>query len=338
MKQLIFAGTALACLAFASCTLEPDAKENHARDGHAVSFSLVNWNTQTFFDGETSGAEYDDFKGAKSSWSRDKYKIRLARLCEAIAMFDADIVALEEIENDAVVRDITNELNGRMAQNRLYPYACFAAKPGSAIGCAVLSRFSIADVTVHQTDWRSGIDPVAPDMRPIMEVTIMISEKAAPVRLFVNHWKSKSGGEAAAAFWQGKQEAVLARRVIRYPSDAVIACGDFNRTIAEFTQGDGEAKRVELRGESGESASFTSGWLSFPPSHTGDGSYFYQNRWESIDHVFAAGKAALTTFSALKDGPWARESSAGAIPYRYVLSSGEGYSDHLPVFAVVDVK
>jgi endonuclease/exonuclease/phosphatase family metal-dependent hydrolase len=332
MKRPILTGAALLCLALASCNHESEAKNRRA-----LSFSLVSWNTQTFFDAETSGNEYADFRDAKSTWNRDKYRTRLERLCKSISAFDADIVALEEIENEAVVRDIANELNAHMARNKLYRFACFAAKPGSSIGCAVLSRFSVADVTVHQTDWREDVEPIAPDMRPVMEVTLLASEKTPAVRLFVNHWKSKSGGEEAAAFWQEKQEAVLARRIGLYPSDAVVACGDFNRTIEDFALTD-EGTGVELRGESGAGVNCGAGWLSFPPSETGEGSYFYQNGWETIDHIFTSGRAALASFSALNDGPWARDKSGTAIPYRYVLSSGEGYSDHLPVFSIVDVE
>ena len=302
----------------------------------ARTWTLASWNVQTFFDGETDGTEYDDFKGSKSSWSRDKYRARLSRLCAAIETIDADVLVLEELENEAVVYDITNELNGHMNQSKLYPFACFAKKPGSSIGCAVLSRFAINSLTVHQVDWRKTVEPIAPDMRPIMEVTLTVSEDAPPVRLFVNHWKSKSGGEEAAAFWQAKQEHALARRIMRYEGEAAIACGDFNRTMGEWTGAGHDS--VAVTDERGATAQLAAGWLLFPPSVTGEGSYLYQNNWETIDHIFAAGRASLSTFAALKDGPWARETASGVVPFRYVLTSGEGYSDHLPVFAKVQIQ
>jgi endonuclease/exonuclease/phosphatase family metal-dependent hydrolase len=304
--------------------------------GPGASFSLASWNVQTFFDGETDGCEYNDFKGAKSAWNREKYRDRLTRLCEALGILNADVVALEELENEGVVQDITNELTGRLARDKLYPYVCFAKKPGSAIGCAVLSRFPITGVTVHQTDWRERVDPIAPDMRPVMEVVIAPGKGLPPVRLFVNHWKSKSGGEAGAAFWQSRQEGVLARRIALAQGDGVVACGDFNRTIGEFTLGDD--RRVELRGDFGPPVMCEAGWLMPGVIERDGGSYFYQNAWETIDHVFTAGAAALQSFSAPRDGPWARETDSGVIPYRYVMTSGKGYSDHLPVYAVVTLS
>ena len=333
MKQLFFAGAALACVALVSCMGTPQGQSKEKR---AHSWTLASWNVQTFFDGETDGTEYDDFKGSKSSWSRDKYRARLSRLCAAIEMIDADVLVLEELENEAVVYDIANELNGHMNQSKLYPFACFAKKQGSSIGCAVLSRFAIDSLTVHQVDWRKTTERIAPDMRPIMEVTLTVSERAPPVRLFVNHWKSKSGGEEAAAFWQAKQEHVLARRVMRYDEDAAVACGDFNRTIDEWA--DAGRGSVEVTDESGAATQLAAGWLLFPSAVTGEGSYLYQNNWETIDHIFAAGAASLSSFAALKNGPWAKETASGIVPFRYALFNGTGYSDHLPVFATVQIK
>jgi endonuclease/exonuclease/phosphatase family metal-dependent hydrolase len=302
----------------------------------AREFTLASWNVQTFFDGETDGTEYDDFKGSKSSWSRDKYRARLSRLCGAIKIIDADVLVLQEIENEAVVYDIANELNGYMSQNKLYAFACFAKKPGSSIGCAVLSRFAIDSLTAHQTDWRKTAEPIAPDMRPIREVELLVFKDEPPVRLFVNHWKSKSGGEEQAAFWQKHQEQVLARRVMRYAKQASLACGDFNRGIGEWTRAGDDS--VEVRDEEGRTAQLASGWLLFSPLETGEGSYFYQDNWETIDHIFASGGASLVSFAALKDGPWVKQTSSGVVPFRYALFNGEGYSDHLPVFAKVQIE
>jgi endonuclease/exonuclease/phosphatase family metal-dependent hydrolase len=292
------------------------------------AFSLASWNTQTFFDGETSGDEYNEFKGASSSWSRDKYRDRLKRLCESIKILDADVLALEEIENEAVLFDIANELSGVIAPHKLYGYACFARQPGSSIGCAVLSRFPLEGLTVHNCDYRASLDKKPPLMRPLLEVSVRVSAAAPPIKLFVAHWKSKSGDTEDAAFWQSRQESVLARRISRFleqtdGNGAVIACGDFNRGADEF-----EAL----------SALCESGWSLFPESIVGKGSYYYREQWERIDHIFVAGAASLKAFAAQTSGPWTRPGGSESIPYRYAVRSGKGYSDHLPVTGVVSLR
>jgi endonuclease/exonuclease/phosphatase family metal-dependent hydrolase len=302
-------------------------------------FSLASWNVQTFFDGETSGNEYDEFKGASSSWSRDKYQARLKRLCESIKQFDADVLAFEEIENEAILYDIANELTGLLPQNKLYGYACFATSPGSSIGCAVFSRFPIEGLTVHSCDEHDALGGYVPLMRPLMEVTLSVAKTR--VKLFVAHWKSKSGGEDVAAKWQGRQESVLAHRVNQFMRETggegvAVACGDFNRDLSEFSiNDDGTVTLTERTASLEESAVVGSGWLLFPELGEETGSYFFRNEWEKIDHVFIAGAAALSEFDVLADGPWVKDSDGKAIPYRYAIGNGSGYSDHLPLRCVV---
>ena len=53
--------------------------------------SIVSWNVQTFFDSNTSGEEYAEFK-KRGNWSKALYIERLERLCESINVLDADSV------------------------------------------------------------------------------------------------------------------------------------------------------------------------------------------------------------------------------------------------------
>jgi endonuclease/exonuclease/phosphatase family metal-dependent hydrolase len=326
------------CFLFLSCA--DGVNSANARK----NFSLATWNLQTFFDGETNGNEYSEFKGTKSSWSRDKYQTRLGRLCESIKQFNADVLAFEEIENEAILRDIANYLTGLLPQNKLYRYMCFATSPGSSIGCAVLSRFPIEELTVHSCDYRGAPGSHVPLMRPLMEVTLSIAESAPPVKLFVAHWKSKVDGDAVAALWQGLQESVLAHRVNQFMKatggeGVAIACGDFNRDLSEFfLNADGKVTLAEHTACSEDSAEVDSGWLTFPELGEDAGSYFYRKEWEKIDHVFIAGAAKFLEFRALVDGPWVKETQGKAIPYRYAIESGNGYSDHLPLRCVISWK
>ena len=45
---------------------------------------VVSWNVQTFFDAQTSGLEYSEFRGSKSIWSQQLYEHRLERLLDAL--------------------------------------------------------------------------------------------------------------------------------------------------------------------------------------------------------------------------------------------------------------
>ena len=76
------------------------------------SLKIVNWNLQTFFDAKFDGNEYDEYKSSKSGWNLTKYEERLNRLATAIKELDADVFVMEELEKEAQLQDIANQLSG----------------------------------------------------------------------------------------------------------------------------------------------------------------------------------------------------------------------------------
>lgn len=325
--------TVVLSLLFFSCELE-GGKAGKALASGENQLYVVSWNVQTFFDAQTSGLEYAEFRGSKSIWSQQLYEHRLERLLDAIQQIDADILVLQEIENMAVMYDISNGLAGRLRGSDAYGWMCFEVEEGSAIGCGVFSRFPLGQKRVHQLDCRTNGDQ--PQLRPLLEVEVLLEEGENPqaMNLFVCHWKSKSGGEEEAAFWQARQEALLdwqLRRVLTDSSetDRAIVCGDFNRELGEFTALKQASGKVLLG-----SVEADSGWLH--QNTTSAGSYWYQQQWERIDHVFTVGNLEILHFEALSNGPWVQlDESGNLIPFRYALWKDEGYSDHLPVACMI---
>lgn len=306
---------------------------------------VVSWNVQTFFDAETSGLEYSEFRGSKSKWNRELYETRLDRLAEAIELLDADILVLQEIENIAVMYDISNRLTGRLRGSDAYGWMSFAAEEDASIGCGVFSRLPLGQKRIHQVDCRTRGEQ--PQLRPLLEVEVLVDsdgggegvggERASTVNLFVCHWKSKSGGEEEAIFWQEKQESLLEIQLQRVLSEVsgtsgsgrAIICGDFNRDLEEFRFSAGENQQLFLG-----SVEATNGWLH--PNTSSAGSYVYKEEWQKIDHVFVAGDLKIHSFEALTSGPWVQVTDDGQkLPFRYAMWRDAGYSDHLPVGAWV---
>ena len=321
-------------LLFFSCELEDRDAGSVAASGENQLY-VVSWNVQTFFDAQTSGLEYAEFRGSKSIWSQQLYEHRLERLLDAIEQIDADIFVLQEIENMAVMYDISNGLAGRLRGSDSYGWMCFEVEEGSSIGCGVFSRFPLGQKRVHQVDYRTHGEQ--PQLRPLLEVEVLLEEGENPqvVNLFVCHWKSKSSGEEEAAFWQAQQEALLdwqLRRVLSGSTgtgSGAIICGDFNRELTEFTTLGKASEKVMLG-----SVEAVSGWLH--ENTTSEGSYWYQQQWERIDHVFTVGNLEILHFEALSSGPWVQlDESGNLIPFRYALWKDEGYSDHLPVACMI---
>lgn len=327
---------------------------------------LISWNVETFFDASTDGTEYSEFTGSKTAWNADKYADRLKRLADYIKDQDADIYCFMEIENEAVVLDISNQLQGSDSRGTRWNYAAFGKDPDGAIGCAVFSKLSLESMTLHQTDYHVALPTSAfetetpgtrlkpPAMRPLLELHLKVSqgqrisaeksnspEKQRSVGLqdcppdelvlFVCHWKSKSGGEAESAVWRSCQEALLARRMKKALDEgsAVLACGDFNRGLSEFLWSYQE-DCVELRGFS-ENVTATSPWFG----STQPGTYYYHGEWNQLDHIFAAGGTSVLSFSTGTDGDLVKKDGT---PNGYSVKSGKGWSDHLPIICTFTVS
>ena len=298
-------------------------------DGGKETLRVVSWNVQTFFDAHEDGVEYKEFLRSRN-WGEAQYRERLSRLCGAIRALDADLVVMEELENELVLQDISNFLAGEWSRRRWYPYGCFASEPGSAIGCGVISRFPIAGLTVHSLDVRTE-RAAMPQMRPLMECTVR--KNGRELVCMVCHWKSMSGGEGSAV-WRERQEAVLGERV-RGAALPVLVCGDFNRDIGDFCRGElpGQVLLRCLPLDGGRCAAVQSPWFDGEGGLVGPGSYFYQGAWSRIDNFFCAGAAEILSFSPECGGAWCDAETS--VPQRYTLWNGRGYSDLLPLSCTV---
>lgn len=314
-------------LIFCSCGQMISCKSDDSESEKKVSVKIMNWNLQTFFDASFDGNEYSEYKSAKSGWNEQKYIQRLSRLEEVIKEIDADILVFEELEKEEQLYDISNRLSGTFNFARIYSYGFFAANPGSSIGCAVLSRFPLGEATCHNIDVRSETLP-QPSMRPIIKIDVYVKGKT--LALFVNHWKSKSGGEEESRIWREKQENLLARLMSSCKTKAKIAAGDFNMDIEEFSYHEDGKNNILLNGSF--SAAVYSPWFLENGELKKPGSYFYQQNWERIDHFFAGGNAKISDFSPESEGSWA---DSDGHPSRYKIWSGQGYSDHFPITCVV---
>lgn len=338
----------------ASCSLE---------NANAQNIRIANWNVQCFFDATKDGTEYSEFKKSKN-WNRAAYETRLDRLCDAIKKINADIFVLEEIENHAVVVDISNRLQDMsFSQRKKYNYAVFAKNPGDAIGIAVLSKLPILESNIHNIDVRTE-NGNQPSMRPILKVKIQAAEEI--LTIFVNHWKSKSGGEEKSEIWRNFQEANLKRLFEEslLQNEKIIACGDFNRDISEFlcedgkvffrtkdfseTQGNYKHKLNQKEKVLGEirngfaksEVSAVSAWFLKNDTKIGTksgelvnpGSYYYNGTFERIDHFFVSENLNIVEFASLI-GEWCSDEG---IPLRYQIFSGKGYSDHLPIVLTIE--
>ena len=282
----------------------------------AVSATVATWNMQTFFDSEPCGTEYKEFRTDR--WNRDAYERRVEAAAEALKKIGADIIVLEEVENEGVLFDLFNAFSAGFNAKKVWKYAAFASEENAAIGIALISRFPISAVHLHAIDVRTFGEKS--HARPILEADVILRGKK--LTIFANHWKSKLGGGDKI---RAVQEISLSRAISPkiQAGGTVIAAGDFNADISEFGRQNG---KILLGGMT----EVYSAWDFFSSDI---GSYAFRGKWERIDQIFFAGAMNLSAFSVLSEPPF---TSADGFPARFSVFSGKGLSDHLPLVAHID--
>ena len=323
MKKICFIISTL--LLLASCR----------NDKKPESFTLATYNVQCFFDSVTDGTEYSDFSGPKSKWNEEKYVHRLKKLSAVIKEIDSDIIALQEIENEEVLKDIINYLS----MDNPYKYGAFAKESGGVFGCGVLSRYPIISMKTAQVQFFSTDSRYEVELRPQLQIFISLDEsKSSDLCLFVVHWKSKSVKTKSlikTAELRRMQEKLLASSILSVPDKipVVAAIGDFNQDVTEFDYD--ESGTVLLHGFKDETHAFSPWFLSQDFENTG--SYYYQDKWEKIDNIFLCrplNSSILQDFSTVSEGTHTDEDG---IPIPYKVYSDYGWSDHLPLKAKFSV-
>lgn len=338
MKKTLIVLWVLFLFAFVSCS---DGNNFGGFSSSGNQVSVVSWNVQTFFDANNDGTEYADFLKSKT-WDETMYAQRVSRLCQVIAMLNADIYVLEEIENESVIQDICNGLSvHKWNSTEIWSYACFSKEPGSSIGCAVISKYELSDFTNHSLEISSS-KINQPSLRAIGKVKVRVGNKNFV--LFVNHWKSKSSGEAESEIWRIKQESILTNLICEsveenqtYP---ILICGDFNKSIEEFEYLEGyEESNILLNSKypfDNKAIEVFSPWYDEYGNITCDtGSYYYKNTWEYIDNFFVHGNFKVLDFEVCIDELWTKEND---IPNGFKTYTGEGYSDHLPIKIILELN
>ena len=340
--------------------------------------TIASWNVQNLFDGEDNGYEYDEFKNS-SGWNAEKYQGRLQSITAALqgeSGIQADILALIEIENETVVRDLADE------SYLGYGWSFFAGAADASVGLGVLSALPITEARAHSFHGGDGSIP-----RPVAEV--WVDTGSGPLVLLVCHWKSKTGGEKKTESLRQAGSALIVRLLAEIEAERegtpVIVMGDLNENYDEFSRvgaaypcallpGTDEAaalvqkkdtgirlsarpgfqdflvlcgeKPLKLNAEPGTFSALSivySPWFELEETPTGNqnsmGSYYYKDAWETIDHFLLNG--ALFGENGLRYESFRVLSespftNAAGIPNSYNPRTGNGLSDHLPIVLVLN--
>ena len=289
--------------------------------------TLVELNCENLFDCRHDSLKQDTewLPDAVRKWTPDRYWRKVNNIGQEIISCSPeslpDLVALVEVENDSVLRDLTRR---SLLRNAGYEYLMTSSPDLRGIDVALLYQpFSFRPVCYDYLD----VTPLE-DMRPTRDILYVQGETVGgdTLHVFVVHAPSRFGGEKVT---RPNRRVVMERLIgaIRLlPSDAkVIVAGDFN---------DYADSPSLLYLEEHALHNVTKGVVG---SHGAQGTYRYDGRWESIDHILVS--PALLGFAEqvyINDAPFLLEEDkkyGGLKPFRTYngYRYQRGFSDHLPL-------
>ena len=184
---------------------------------NANTFSIASYNVENLFDLKNDHTEYDEFvPNTKSNWNEETFNIKIANTIKVINELNADIIALQEIENIDLIQKLAKNLPQ-------YKYYSFVKYPNSAIGLGFLSKIQIKENKNLDIKFDTKV------FRPILETTFI--QDNIEFKVFNNHWPSKAQNEG----YRIRCAKVLQDRVTQLPKDYdYILIGDFNADYNEM--------------------------------------------------------------------------------------------------------
>ena len=290
-------------------------------------FTLVELNCENLFDCKHDSLKQDTewLPDGQRHWSPVRYWRKLNHIGQEILSCQEeglpDLVALVEVENDSCLHDLTRR---SLLKNAGYEYLMTESPDVRGIDVALLYQpFSFRPICYDYLD----VEPLE-GMRPTRDILYVQGETISgdTLHVFVVHAPSRFGGEKAT---RPNRLLVMERLVgaIRLlPADAkVIVAGDFNDYA--------DSPSLLFLEEQG----LHNVTKSAVGTHGAQGTYRYDGRWESIDHILVS--PALFGFAKqvyINDAPFLLEEDkkyGGVKPFRTYngMRYQRGFSDHLPL-------
>ena len=305
---------------------------------NATTLKIASYNVENLFDLQNNGTEYKEYIPHKHNWNKQNFQKKLLNIAEVICDINADIIALQEIENENVLKLLKKRLS---KIGCYYNYHAITHKKKSAIQVAILSKIPIQntkELIVHRRL----------RYRNILEVKFKLDNR--PFYVFVNHWTSKRSDESKRI----KSARRLVKRLKKLPKGSeYIILGDFNNDYDEYFRQTPTAINHVLKTTTKEGKFFRINSLK-------SNELSHYNLWLELvnykrwSHNFYGNKQALDAIVlplTLFDGKGLEyvNDSFSVFKKRYLFHKkgyifrwelkkgrhkGKGYSDHLAIYAL----
>lgn len=291
----------------------------------SLEFKVATYNVENLFDLMPNGREYEEYMPHnKHQWNAQNFQKKIENISRVIKDLDADIVALEEIENENALQKLNLALG-----NKAYPYSFFPLKKErSSIESALLSRFPITS---------SESLMIKDQARGIHKVSVKIEQKT--LVLYLNHWPANKEKVEERVMYA----VALNGLIKKAPQEEYIILGDLNSPY-KIGKGDWGIALVNVlkAGEKG----FTHYNLWYELDESERYSHVFFKKKGTLDHILISQSLSdnkgieykQASFSVFKKAYMLDEKGN---PLRWQITDkgrgehlGIGFSDHLPISAL----
>jgi endonuclease/exonuclease/phosphatase family metal-dependent hydrolase len=218
MKKYFLAGIVAAAV-IAALIFSFNSQAKTSADGNISVFTVATYNVENLFDMEPNGTEYPEYIPNFKGWDKRAHDIKLENIAKVIKDMNAEVVALEEVENENALNELLKKLKSDGVE---YPYYAITKNSKTAVQSALISKFKIIsyDELKLNSQYRE---------RPILKARLSIGKDELIV--YVNHWKAKTGPESKRVEFAN----LLVQDIKKLPIDAdFLVLGDMNSNYNEM--------------------------------------------------------------------------------------------------------
>jgi len=282
----------------------------------ATDFSVSTYNIENLFDTKKSGNEYKEYiPNTKSGWNDKMLNIKIKNIAKVIKDINADIIALQELENITVAKRLNLALGSKK-----YPYI-YSSFRNKGIDSVLFSRYPIKSHKSFNINSR---------FRPIHKVVVDI--KGLHVNFLLNHWPSYKNGNAK------RMEFAKSLEKIYKKDNNYIILGDFNSPLVKNEKNWGKAVNYVSKNN-------INLWYDLPKKDRYSHVFFKDKN--ALDHIIISKNINYIEGSFLVFKPKYLLNKYKQ-PNRWLISQkgkgkhlGIGYSDHFAlkaIFSTIPIK
>jgi predicted extracellular nuclease len=289
--------------------------------------------------------------GSKNQWTSERYKTKIEHMAQVVASMNdgagADIIGMCEVENDAVLNDLTQN---HQVQKMKYKFVHFEGPDERSIDNALLyqsKKFTLVSATAYPVVFAENLNSKT---RDILLVTLKHTKTKSNLIVLVNHFPSRLGGEK-----ESEPKRINAAKILRSiydsiskadPNTPVMMVGDFN----DYPTNTSIHDTLAAKGHTAELSNNDLFNAMYELEEQKIGSHYYKNEWHVLDQIIMSnnmvnctGKICYSPKSvSIYKQPWMLESTGKYAGSPLRTYGGQkylgGYSDHLPVYVILDLK